>query len=132
MPKGIEKTKAALKLRTSPREGALTLRMGVKKHVLPFEVRMIESDDFVFVHIPPAAEIFKKDGKEIVLVTSDKDAEAAAKTLRRSRRRGRKSSKAVEMPDDVAAALAKIPAGFKLGYDADGTPRLVKTRKRRK
>jgi hypothetical protein len=38
----------------------------------------------------------------------------------------------VELPADIAAVLKKIPSGYKLGYDAKGAPRLVKTRKRGK
>ena len=34
-------------------------------------------------------------------------------------------------PAELAAALKGLPAGYRLGYGADGTPKLVRTRKRK-
>lgn len=133
MAKTIDKTKSALKLRTQARDGALTLRLGVKKYVLPFEVRLLTSNEFVFVHIPPCAEIMKIASSGLEVVTDSATADEAAKSFRRGRKRsaGKNSSK-VELPNDVAAALSKIPAGYKIGYSADGSVKLVRSRKRRK
>ncbi len=133
MAKTVEKTKASLKLRAQARNGALTLRLGVKKYVLPFEVRLLTSNEYVFVHVPPSAEIMKltQDGLEVV--TDARAAEEAAKSFRRSRKRSSgKSAAPVEMPTEVAAALSKIPPGYKIGYGLDGSIRLVKTRRRRR
>lgn len=133
MPKSVEKIKSSLKLRTQERTGALTLRMGVKKYVLPFEVRMLSSSEFIFVHIPPSAEIMKLTPGGLEVVSDVNTAEEAAKSFRKGRKRSSgKASKAVELPADVAAALNKIPAGFKIGYSNDGSVKLIKTRKRRK
>lgn len=133
MAKSVEKVKSSLKLRTQERTGALTLRLGVKKYVLPFEVRMLNSSEFIFVHIPPSAEIMRLTPGGLEVVSDIATAEEAAKSFRKGRKRSSgKSSKAVEMPSEVAAALNKIPPGFKIGYGADGSVKLIKTRKRRK
>lgn len=135
MPKTVDAVTRALKLRATPKDRSLTLRMGVKKHMLPFEVRVLTSSDYLFVHVPPAAGIMKitKDG--LVPVTSYDEAKQAQASFRQSRKgRGRvaRAAAAVEMPAELATALKKVPAGYKLAYDADGKPRLVKARKRRK
>lgn len=133
MARSLDKIKFGLKLRTNSTNGALSLKMGVRKMTLPFEARLIKSDEFVFVHIPPSAEIFKIDGKNLKMVTDAKEAEEAVVSFRKARKRGKRSAaKDVEMPTELESALNKIPDGFKLGYDADGRPRLVKTRTRRK
>ncbi len=133
MARPINKIKFGLKLRAEAREGVLTLRMGVKKYVLPFEARMLSSDDYVFVHIPPTAEIMRVDGRQLVVVTKGDEAEEAAKSFRKKRRKSsRGGEEEAELPDNVKEALTKIPDGYRLGYDADGQPRLVKTRRRRK
>ena len=133
MARQINKIKFGLKLRAEAREGVLTLRMGVKKYVLPFEARMLSSDDYVFVHIPPTAEIMRVDGRQLVVVTKGDEAEEAAKSFRKKRRKSsRGGEEEAELPDNVKEALTKIPDGYRLGYDADGQPRLVKTRRRRK
>lgn len=130
--KSLDQVKSSLKLRTEPKSNALTLRIGVKKYVLPFEARIIQSDDTLFVHVPPAAEIFKISGGKLVVVDSAEAAAEAAKVLRRPRGpKRRKASKAVEMSPDLAKVLANVPAGYKIGYDANGKPRLVRMRKRR-
>lgn len=133
MAKTIEKTKSSLKLRTQARDGALTLRLGVKKYVLPFEVRLLTSSEYVFVHIPPCAEIMKIGKNGLEVVTDQASADEAAKSFRKGRKRsaGKAASK-LELPNDVLAALNKLPAGYKIGYETDGSVKLVRTRKRRK
>ena len=129
MARSIEKIKFGLKLRTQPKEGALTLRVGTKKYTLPFEARLIQSDEYLFVHIPPAAEIMRVAGGKLEAVTKADEAEKAVQSFRKARKVRR--AKKVEVPDAVKEALRKIPAGFKLGYDADGNMKLVKTRTKR-
>ena len=87
----------------------------------------------MFVHVPPAACIFKvtKDGLEEV--TTDAEAAAAQASFRKPRRKrggARGARKTVEMPSELAEALKKIPAGYRLAADKTGKPRLVKMRKR--
>lgn len=133
MSKSLDQIKASLKLKTALKEGALSLRVGKRKITLPFEVRLLECDNYLFIHIPPAAEIMKSGDGSFDIVTDEKTAEVAANEFKKSRRRKRGGSRGgAEMPDELKAALTKVPAGFKLVYGADGTPRLAKTRVRRK
>jgi hypothetical protein len=134
MAKSVEKIKASLKLRTEPRERSLTLRIGVKKYLLPFEVRTLQSSEYVFVHIPPSAEIFKIGETGLTIVTDEAEAAAAARTFRKTRRQAKVSGQrgALEIPEELKAALSKVPPGHKISYSPDGKIRLVKSRKRRK
>ncbi|MBS1707867.1 MAG: hypothetical protein JSS65_04005 [Armatimonadetes bacterium] len=132
MAKSLEKTKAGLKLRTSPK-GTLVLNLGRgKKYTLPFETRLLQSEGYLFVHIPPSAEIFSIVGKEFRMVSEDAEAEKAASSFRRGRKSSTRSPKAAEIPAELQAALSKLPAGHKIAYSADGSLKLVKTRRRRK
>lgn len=132
MAKNIDKVKSGLKLRTAAKDGALSLKLGVRKVQLPFETRLIQSDEYIFIHVPPSAEIFKIDGKRLVMVTTDEEAEKAVNSFKKSRKRTRRpSAKSVDLPTELESALSKLPAGYKLGYDADGNPRVVKTRTRK-
>lgn len=133
MAKSLDQIKASLKLKTAPKDGALTLKVGKRKIVLPFEVRLLECDNYLFVHVPPAAEILKASEGGFSVVEDAKTAEAAVAEFKKSRRRRRTGSRtAAELPAELKEALNKVPSGFKLVYGADGTPRLAKTRARRK
>lgn len=123
--KNTDKIKAGLKLRTEPQDRALTLRLGTRKYVLPFEVRLLDSDEYVFVHIPPASDIFKIESGSLKTVTNADEAIKARKTFRKSRAAG------AALPDEVKELLKKLPAGTKLGYDKDGNPKLVRVRPRK-
>ncbi len=121
-----------MKLRTERKENLLTFRIGVKKYVLPVEARTLKSDDYLFLHIPPSAEIYKIERDGLKVVTKATEAEEAVKTFRKKRKKSTRTVKKVEMPDELASALKNIPAGYKLGYDAKGKVKLVKKRVRRK
>lgn len=134
MPKTIDNVKLTLKQRAISQENALTLRLGRRRIVLPAEVRTLASDDYMFVHIPAFAEVLKRDGSESKIVTTVKEADAARKSFpRKSRKKTRSGGKreTPEIPADVKDALSALPAGYKLGYDENGKPKLVKKRKRR-
>ena len=132
MARSVEKIKFGLKLRTESKENVLTLRVGVKKYVLPFEARMIKSDDYIFVHVPPSAELMKVTRKGLEVVTRGDEAEKAVVSFRKSRKKTKRPRKPVTMNAELESALKKVPAGYRLGYGADGKPRLIKTRKRAK
>lgn len=132
MAKSVESISRALKLKAESKQGSLTLKLGAKKLALPFEVRCLSSSDYVFVHIPPAAGVMKFSPKGLALVESVEEAQAAASSFRQTRKRSGKKPEKVALPPELASALNKIPAGYKLAYDASGAPRLVKTRNRGK
>ena len=131
MSRTVESITKSLKLRAESKPNSLTLRLGVKKLTLPFDVRALASNDYVFVHIPPSAAVLKitKSGLEPV-TNVDEASEAVASFRKSSKRSGRKPSK-VEIPNSVLSALRDIPSGYRLTYGADNHPRLVKMRKRK-
>ncbi|MES1227462.1 MAG: hypothetical protein ABUL72_02260, partial [Armatimonadota bacterium] len=128
----LEKVKSGLKLRTQLAEGALSLRVGTRKYELPFEARLIKSDDYIFIHIPPSAEILKFEGKEVRVVTDATEAEKAASGFRKRRKRSKTAKAPAEIPTEIKDLLEKIPSGYKIAYGADGSPKVIKARKRRK
>lgn len=135
MPKTVQAITNGMKLRATPKEGALTLRLGTKKYTLPFEARMIASSEYVFIHIPSAAAIMKIGASELKEVATADEAEAARKSFRPARKKAapkKRASRAAEMPAELAEALKKLPAGYKLAYGADGKPKMVRTRNRSK
>lgn len=133
MPKSVEQIAKALKLRAESCKDALSVKIGMKKYVLPFDVRLIASDDYVFVHVPPSAAVMKIEANGLKAVTKVDEAETAVAAFRQNRRKsaGASSSLSVEMPEELKAALKKIPAGYKLAYGPNG-PKLVRSRNRKK
>lgn len=134
MAQTTAKIEKALKLKAKPSKNALFVKLGTKKLVLPFEVRLLQSEAGFFVHIPPSAGLFKADGKACTRVTSDADAAELQKSFREKKKttRTRKAAAApVTLHPELEAALAKLPPGMKLIADSKGT-RLVKMRTRTK
>lgn len=132
--KTVKNVKNSLKFKVAPKEGLLTVRLGVKKYVLPIEARLLAGGDYLFLSFPACSDIFQvKDGKTIVPMDPDADGAKVADALK-PKRRGRRSRKgsAVEMPEELAAALRAVPSGHKLVIGPDGAYRLAKTRKRGK
>lgn len=120
-----------LKLKAVPQKDSLTFTYEGKQYALPFEVRTVASSDYVFVHVPPACAIMKFSGNKLVAQTSAADAEKANKSFKEARKMVRRKKRREQLPDDVASALKKIPSGFKLGYEEDGSVKLVKVRARK-
>lgn len=131
MSKSQEKIITGLKLRAHPKDGVLSLRVGVRKYVLPFQVKMLESGEYLFVHLPSSAEIFRLDDKQLVSVDSLDEAAKASTSFKKYRKPVAVKGKAqVDIPGELLSALSKVPEGYKLGYDTDGKPKLVRSRKR--
>ncbi len=130
MSRPLEKTISGLKLRTESVEGALTFTYRRRKYTLPFEVRTIGNNENVFIHLPPNAGLFKLNNGELEMIEDSAQAEATAKTLRRSRGSSKKAAD-LELPKELMEALGSLPEGTKLVYGPDGTPRLAKKRRRR-
>lgn len=131
--KNVKSLKNSLKFKATPKSGVLTVRVGVKKYVLPIEARMISGDGFLFLSFPSSSEIYEVGQKSLTAMSPDADGEAAgvALTPKKGRGRGKRSRKAVDMPDSLAKALSQVPAGYKL-VPGDGGYRLVRTRVRKK
>jgi hypothetical protein len=134
--KTVKNVKNSLKFKASPKTGLLTVRVGVKKYVLPVEARMIQGGDYMFLSFSASSEIYHINGGKLVAMDANASAEAAAGSLatatKRTKRGKRGSRVAVEVPAELEAALKAIPAGHKLAIGPDGKPRIVKTRERKK
>lgn len=131
MSKSQDKVITGLKLRAQPKDGVLSLRVGVRKYTLPFQAKLLVSEDYLFVHLPSEADIFKIEDKEIVLVDSLEEAQKASASFRKTRKQSTpKARSEVSLPGDLLSALAKVPEGYKIGYGPDGNPKLVRKRKR--
>jgi hypothetical protein len=133
MSKTVQNVKNSLKFKANPKGGVLSVRVGVKKFVVPVDARLLSDGKYLFLSFPAVSELYMVEGKSLSAMAGGADASEAhaALTPAAAKKRGRRRSAPVEVPPALAAALKAIPAGFKLGISADGTPRLVKTRKRR-
>lgn len=131
MGKTVQNVKNSLKFKANVKEGILTVRVGVKKYVLPVAARILSNGEYMFLSFSATSELYKVSGKGLVAMNPKDDATAAYAALTPSRKRGRRKASAVEMPTALESALKSIPSGYKLAFDASGAPRLVKTRKRR-
>lgn len=127
----VQSVKNSLKFKASPKEGILSIKIGVKKYNVPVEARMLSNGDFVFLSFPASSELYKITNKELGALDANADATEALASLTPKKKRGRRKRESVEMPSELANALKNLPAGFKLGYGADGSPKLVKTRTRK-
>lgn len=130
--KNVKTVKNSLKFKAEPKVGLLTVRIGVKKLVLPVEARMLSGNGYLFLSFGSSSEIYKIGEKGLQPLKPEADGTEAHTALnpvkRRRRRAARKAS--VEMPGDLAAMLAKLPKGHKL-VAGEGGYRLVKARTRR-
>jgi hypothetical protein len=127
----VQSVKNSLKFKAAPKAGILSIKIGVKKYSVPVEARMLSNGEYVFLSFPASSELYKIENKELSALDAKADASDALASLTPKRRRGRRRRESVEMPAELAAALKSLPSGFKLGYSADGAPKLVKTRTRR-
>ncbi len=134
MEKNVQKVKNSLKFKAEEREGLLTIRIGVKKLVVPHKVRMLSDGKFMFLSFTASSELYKVEGKQLKAMEKTADASDAYVQLNPGRKgkRGRKARSSVAVSPELAAAISSIPAGFRLGYGPDGSIKLVKTRVRAK
>jgi hypothetical protein len=55
--KNVKSLKNSLKFKAAPKSGVLTVRVGVKKYVLPVDARMIAGDGYLFLSFGSSSEI---------------------------------------------------------------------------
>ena len=130
--KTVQNVKNSLKFKAQEKDGVLTVKVGVRKYAVPVKARMLSGQDFLFLSFPASSELYQVAAKELVPLDKDADASTAYEALNPGKRRGRRRGGSVEMPAELAEALKNLPAGYKLGYTADGAPKLVRTRRRGK
>jgi hypothetical protein len=131
MSRNVKTVKNSLKFKAQPKSGILTVRVGVKKYVLPMEARILTSPGHIFLSFPASSELYEIKNKGLAPMNPTADATAAYAALNPGRKKRTRKTSETSMPAELASALSKIPAGFKLGYDASGKPRLVKKRTRK-
>lgn len=134
MSKNVQKVKNSLKFKADEKEGLLTVRFGVKKFVVPHKVRMLSDGKYMFLSFTASSELYQVVGKELKAMDKTADATEAFNALNPGRRgkRGRKPRSSAQIAPELEEALKNIPAGYRLGYGADGSIKLVKTRTRKK
>lgn len=132
MNKTVQNVKNSLKFKASPKGGVLSVKVGAKKYVVPVQARLLSDGNYLFLSFPAVSELYKIDMKKLNAMEAHEDATQAHTSLTpaASKRRGRRRAH-IEVPSDLAAALRSVPAGYKLGFNPDGSPKMVKTRKRR-
>jgi hypothetical protein len=130
MSKSVQSVKNSLKFKAQPKPGILSVKVGVKKFSVPVEARMLSNGDFVFLSFPASSELYRVENRELQTMGSEADASDAFNALNPKKRRGRRRAAGVSMPTALAEALKTLPPGYKLGYSSDGSPKLVRTRKR--
>ncbi|MCC7102626.1 MAG: hypothetical protein IT206_06050 [Fimbriimonadaceae bacterium] len=133
MAESAGKVCKALKLKAQPKSNVLSIKHGLRKFTLPYEARVLTSEKYIFVHVLPEAKIFRFEKEGLVEVTDMTEAKTAQVSFR-TRRKGsrRQAAKALDVPDELKAALSKIPAGYKIAVDRAGQVRMVKARPRKK
>ena len=130
MDKTVKSVKNSLKFKAQPKSGLISVKVGVKKYTVPVDARILSDSKYVFLSIPACSELFEVKDRELHAMPPNQDATEAYALLNPNKRQGRKRITPAAIPTDVAEVLKTIPAGYKVGYDADGTPRLVRTRQR--
>jgi len=130
--KTVQNVKNSLKFKAQEKEGVLSVRVGVKKFNVPIKARMISGDNYLFLSFPASSELYRVQDNELTPLDRETDASAAFDALNPGKRRGRRRSSAAELPESLAEALKSLPAGYKLGYGVDGSPKLIRTRVRTK
>ena len=93
---------------------------------------MLHSGELLYLSFKSLADIFMLKGDHLVPVTSDKEAEEAMASLLQQGKKAKRSVTHRSIPPELDIALRNTPQGYRIGYGPDGSPRLVKTRKRTK
>ena len=132
MKKTVQNVKNSLKFKAQEKEGVLSIKVGVKKYSVPVKARMLSSSNYLFLSFPASSELYEIDSKQLNALDKDADATEAFDVLNPGKRRARRRSSSATIPSELAEALKNLPVGYKLGYGTDGTPKLVRTRKRGK
>lgn len=131
--KSVKNVKNSLKFKAQPKGNSITVRVGVKKYNVPVDARILSNGDYMFLSFPAVSELFRvENNKQLKPMGNEEDATEAYGALNPGRRKGRKRSSGASMPAELEQLLKNLPSGFRIGYDTEGNPRLVKKRIRGK
>ena len=130
MRKSVKNVKNSLKFKARPKTGALSVKIGAKKYTLPLGARILSNEHFIFLSFPACSALFEVHQRELKAMPLEADATEAYAALNPNKRRNSASVPAVAISKELVDALRAIPAGYKVGYNAEGAPRLVRKRRR--
>lgn len=131
MAKTVRNVKNSLKFKAPIKPDIISVRVGTKKFTLPVEARLLASDTCLFLSVPAVSELFVIDNGELVAMDPADDATQAFRMLSPEKKKGPRNKPANSIPKELESALKSIPAGYKVSYLPDGTPKLVRSRQRR-
>jgi len=130
MPKTVQNVKNSLKFKAQVKQNSISVRVGVKKYLLPLEVRMLSGGAYLFLSFPACSELFQVRDRELRAMDPAEDASDAFEVLSPPTAIRSRKSAAATLPSSLESALKDIPEGYRLGYGPDGRPRLIRTRHR--
>src|SRR5512143_24697 len=123
MSRTVQNVKNSLKFKAPVKSNLITVRVGVKKYVLPIEARMLSGGEYLFLSFAACSELFRVQGKQLAAIPAGDDAGEAFAALNPAKRRTRRKAAEVKLPPSIEAALKEIPDGYRLGFDGNGAPR---------
>jgi hypothetical protein len=126
----VQSVKNSLKFKAIEKEGLLSVRVGVKKFTLPVSARIISGDSYLFLSFAASSELYRVEQTNLLPMSRDEEATDAFADLNSGKRRSRRRRSGSELAPELAEALRSIPEGYRLGYNADGSPRLIRKRTR--
>lgn len=133
MDKSAQNVIRSLRARIPKKPGSVVVRIGAKRYELPTDVQVAGSERYGFVVVPPLIGLYRIEGRDLKAMEPTEDAsEAFAELSGQSARKPGRPKAIRELPDVLKEALRQIPEGYRIGYDPDGTPKLVRKRNRRK
>ena len=126
----VQSVKNSLKFKAIEKEGLLSVRVGVKKFTLPVSARIISGDSYLFLSFAASSELYRVEQTNLLPMSRDEEATDAFADLNSGKRRSRRRRSGSKLAPELAEALRSIPEGYRLGYNADGSPRLIRKRTR--
>ena len=130
MRKSVKNVKNSLKFKALPKSGAISVKIGAKKYTVPIGARILSDGLYVFLSFPACSELFEIHHRDLRPMPPEADATDAYAALNPNKLRNRRKATQVSFPKELADALSALPSGYKVGYGADGAPRLVRKRRR--
>jgi hypothetical protein len=132
MSKTVQNVKNSLKFKAQEKESVLSIKVGVRKFAVPVKARLLSSGEYLFLSFPASSELYRVENHQLHPMDKKEDATDAFNVLNPGRRTRRRRSSDVVLPAGLEEALKSIPSGYKLGYNTDGSVKLVRTRNRSK
>lgn len=131
----IGTAKNKLKYKAAEESGNLKLRIKGKKIIdIPHGVRLISSDDYVYLSFVASSNIYKIENGKLVELDKDDNGSEAYTSLSKTIKSGKSKATrrgTVEMPEALKAALAGLGKDQRLAYRPGKGYVVVRTRTRK-